>query len=101
MNNKVKRPRLYIFKSNKHLYAHIIDDDKKQIITSSSTTSRELNNKYRVFRNSTTAKAIGKSIALKLKKMGIKQIIFDRGRNIYHGQIKILADAARAEGIIF
>nr|YP_009398741.1 ribosomal protein L18 [Kuetzingia canaliculata]ARW67927.1 ribosomal protein L18 [Kuetzingia canaliculata] len=98
---KIKKPRLYIFKSNKHLYAYIIDDNQKKILTSSSTISKEINNTKKVFRNCMTAQIIGKNIALKLKQKGIYQIIFDRGNNIYHGQIKALADATRKEGIIF
>lgn len=92
-------PRLYIFKSNKHLYAQLIDDQKKQIIATSSTISPEIKNNKTVFRNCITAKLIGQQIAVKSKAKGLKQVIFDRGKNLYHGQIKVLADAIREEGI--
>nr|YP_009297117.1 ribosomal protein L18 [Ceramium japonicum]AOM66460.1 ribosomal protein L18 [Ceramium japonicum] len=92
-------PRLYIFKSNKHLYAQLIDDTKNHIIATSSTISPEIKNKHMIFRTCETAKMVGKQIAIKLKAKGLKQLIFDRGTNVYHGQVKALADAVREEGI--
>lgn len=101
MKKKIKGshdcPRLYIFKSNKHIYAQVIDDDNKKILTSNSTISEKINR----FANCTTAKEIGQKIANNLKAKGIKRIIFDRGYNKYHGQIKALAEATRKEGITF
>nr|YP_009398306.1 ribosomal protein L18 [Thaumatella adunca]ARW67492.1 ribosomal protein L18 [Thaumatella adunca] len=93
--------RLYIFKSNKHIYAHIINDQTNKVVTSSSTISKDIKNEIKSFKNCTIAEIIGQKIAIKLKKLGIKDIIFDRGQNIYHGQIKALAEATRKEGIIF
>lgn len=92
-------PRLYIFKSNKHLYAQIIDDTKNHIIATSSTISPEIKNNQVIFRNCETAKILGKQIALKSKAKGLHKLVFDRGKNLYHGQIKVLADAIREEGI--
>nr|YP_010951588.1 50S ribosomal protein L18 [Laurencia catarinensis]WMP12527.1 50S ribosomal protein L18 [Laurencia catarinensis] len=99
--SKSKRHKVYIFKSNKHIYAHIIDNHTNQILTSSSTLSKELTNNTKYTKNCKTAALVGKNIGIKLKKLGIQQIVFDRGKNIYHGQIKALADATRKEGIIF
>lgn len=98
-----KRPRLYVFKSNKHLYAQIIDDTNNIIIASSSTISHELRKLYtgKLYANCKTARVIGQTIAKKSKEKGLKKLIFDRGSNIYHGQIKELANGAREEGIIF
>nr|YP_009399770.1 ribosomal protein L18 [Digenea simplex]ARW69589.1 ribosomal protein L18 [Digenea simplex] len=93
--------RLYIVKSCKHIYAHIIDNQTSKIITTSSTASKEIKSKGQNFRNCCTAKLVGQNIALKLKDLGIQNIIFDRGRNKYHGQVEALAEAARKEGIIF
>lgn len=103
IKGKINKPRLYIFKSNKHIYAQIIDDHKNKVITSSSTLSIEIQNKSKkqIFSNCQTATLIGKNIAQKLKKLGINQIVFDRGRNVYHGKIKALANATRQEGILF
>nr|ARW60254.1 ribosomal protein L18 [Laurencieae sp.] len=100
-NNKYQRPKLYIFKSNKHIYAQIIDNNSKKVLTSSSTLSKDVTNGTKCLKNCTTAAIVGHNIATKLKQLGIKNIIFDRGNNIYHGQIKALADATRKEGIIF
>lgn len=98
-----ERPRLYIFKSNKHLYAQIIDDTNNKIIVSSSTISSDLKNIYKgkLHGNCQTAKMLGQTIAKKSKEKGVKELVFDRGRNVYHGQIKELANAARKEGMIF
>nr|AZL88001.1 ribosomal protein L18 [Harveyella mirabilis] len=102
MNKKNhKKIRLYIFKSNKHIYANIIDDKKKYILTSISTISKENKNTIKSFKNCTNAQIIGTNIGIQLTKLNIKNIIFDKGKNIYHGQIKILADAIRQQGIIF
>jgi len=96
-----KRPRLYVFKSNKHLYVQLIDDINNKIIASSSTIAKDINNDTKIYANCESAKIIGKQIALKSKNKGIEEIIFDRGKNLYHGQIKALADAAREEGMKF
>jgi len=92
-------PRLYIFKSNKHLYAQLIDDRKNHIIATSSTISPEIKNNQIIYRTCETAKMVGKQIAIKSKAKGLQQLVFDRGTNLYHGQIKALADAIREEGI--
>jgi len=97
----LNKPRLYVFKSNKHIYAQIIDQKKNQILTSSSTLTPTINNSSKYYKNCKTARAVGENIANKLKKLGINEIIFDRGKNIYHGQVKALADATRSQGIIF
>ena len=100
MSKKVKgslnRPRLYVFKSNKHIYVQIIDDDNNKILMSGSTINQKFN-----YTNCEIAKKIGTDIASKLKNQGINQIIFDRGKNIYHGKIKALAEATRQSGIYF
>nr|QCI04684.1 ribosomal protein L18 [Apoglossum ruscifolium] len=93
----LEKPRLYIFKSNKHIYAQIIDDFNNKILTSSSTISKNIKS----LSNCETAKKIGQNIAQKLKEKDINKIIFDRGNNIYHGKIKALADATRESGIDF
>lgn len=101
MKKKIKGslncPRLYIFKSNKHIYAQIIDDYNNKVLISSSTISKNTNK----FANCITAKKIGEDIAQKLKNKNIEKIIFDRGHNKYHGQIKALAEATRSQGINF
>nr|YP_009394602.1 ribosomal protein L18 [Vertebrata thuyoides]ARW63164.1 ribosomal protein L18 [Vertebrata thuyoides] len=100
LKNK-KKIRLYIFKSNKHIYANLIDDKQRKVITSSSTISKDTKTQEKFSTNCRKAKIVGKNIGLKIKRLGIKEIIFDRGNNIYHGQVKAIAEGAREEGIIF
>nr|QCI09117.1 ribosomal protein L18 [Inkyuleea mariana] len=101
IKGKYERPRLYVFKSNKHIYAQIIDDINNKILVSSSTLSKDIKESIESYANCKAASIIGKNLAIKSKSKGINKVIFDRGNNIYHGKIKALADAARQEGINF
>lgn len=101
-NQKRKdQPRLYVFRSNKHIYAQVIDDNASKTIAASSSLSLKF--KHETVSSSTciAARLIGHDIANKLKDKGIKKIVFDRGKRIYHGRIKALAEATRKAGIIF
>ena len=95
------KPRLFVFRSNKHIYAQVIDDVQHKTITTSSSLCPKLKNKILSSATCETAKIVGQDIAFKLKNKGIKQIKFDRGKNIYHGRVKALAEATRSEGIYF
>ena len=94
-----KRNRLTVFRSNNHLYAQLIDDSKG--ITLASASSIEKTIKEKKLSRKETAELIGKSIAKKIISKGIDKVAFDRGKYKYHGLIKILADAARLEGLNF
>ena len=94
-----KRNRLTVFKSNNHLYAQLIDDSKGNTLASSSSLKLMQSNKK--FNKKDIAEQIGKDIAKKIMSQGIKDVAFDRGKYKYHGLIKILADAARSEGLNF
>jgi large subunit ribosomal protein L18 len=89
------KPRLVISKSNNHLIAQIVDDSVGKTLVSSST--KQLKKQA----NLATAKLIGEDIAKKALNKNITTVVFDRGGNVYHGQIKILADTARANGLKF
>ena len=93
------RKRLSVFRSNKHLYAQIIDDTVGKTLASASTKEKNLNidDKDR----KSLAEIIGKNIAKRSIEKGIKEVAFDKGKYKYHGLIKILADSARTEGLIF
>ena len=93
------RKRLTVFRSNKHLYAQIIDDAVGKTLASASTKEKnmEIDNKDR----KSLAEIIGKNIAKRSIEKGIKEVAFDKGKYKYHGLIKILADSARTEGLIF
>ena len=93
------RNRLTVFRSNNHLYAQLIDDKKGITIVSSSSLEESMKNKN--LQRKEIAEQIGKDIAKKIISKGIDKVAFDRGKYKYHGLIKILADAARSEGLNF
>ena len=93
------RNRLTVFKSNSHLYAQLIDDLRGSTLASAS--SIEKNIKEKKLSKKELAELIGKEIAKKIISKGIKDVVFDRGKYKYHGLIKILANAARSEGLNF
>ena len=94
-----KRNRLSVFKSNYHIYAQLIDDNKGQTIASSSSNQGSI--KSQKLNKKDVAELVGKEIAKKIISKGIKDVAFDRGKYKYHGLIKILAEAARSEGLNF
>ena len=95
------RYRLSIFRSSKNIYAQIIDDDKGKTLLSSSTLDKKIKSKFKNTGNKEAASEIGKILAEKAKEKGIKKVIFDRGKYLYHGRIKALADSARKSGLEF
>jgi large subunit ribosomal protein L18 len=95
------RPRLAIFRSNKHIYAQIIDDSKGTTLIAASTRDVDAKKDVKNGGNVTAAKAVGKLVAERAKAKGIEAVLFDRGGYLYHGRIKALADAAREAGLKF
>jgi len=99
-----ERPRLAVFRSVAHIYAQVIDDMAGKTVTAASSTEKSLK---KVFAgdvrggNRKGAEALGQVIADRLKEKGIKQVVFDRGGNLYHGRIRAVADAARKAGLEF
>ena len=106
MRRKVKlaahgRKRLSVFRSSEHIYAQVIDDDKGVTLASASSIEKTLRESQKTGADISAAKAVGKLIAERAKEKGITEVVFDRGRYIYHGRIKALADAAREGGLSF
>ena len=96
------RPRLSVYRSNNHIYAQIIDDDAQNTICAASTLDKDLKSSLKANAGSCDAStAVGELVAKKALSKGIKQVIFDRGGNIYHGRVKALAEAARVAGLNF
>jgi len=97
------RPRLAVFKSNKYIYAQLIDDAAGHTLASASTMDAALVKADGL--NSTSnvdaAKAVGTSLAKKAIDKGIESVVFDRAGYVYHGKVKALADAAREAGLKF
>jgi large subunit ribosomal protein L18 len=99
--NSIGRLRLTVFRSSKHIYAQIIDDTKGVTLAAASSLDTDLKGSLKSGGNVGAAKEVGKLIAERAKKAGIKSVVFDRGGHIYHGRIKALADAAREGGLDF
>ena len=93
------RKRLSIFKSNNHIYAQIINDEKGVTLASASSLEKSISTENKTKKE--LAERIGKEIAKRSIKNGIKEVAFDKGKYKYHGIIKILAEAARAGGLNF
>jgi large subunit ribosomal protein L18 len=93
-----ERPRLAIFKSQKYIYAQVIDDAAGRTLVSASSRDKDSNAKGA---NAAAAKAVGALIAKRAKDKGISRVVFDRGGYLYHGNVKALADAARENGLEF
>ena len=91
-------PRLTVFRSNKYIYAQIINDRKKQTIAAASEADIKASSKLTKLEK---AKLVGKTLAQKAKKKKATKVVFDRGAYKYHGRIKALAEAAKAEGLNF
>ncbi|MCM8832232.1 MAG: 50S ribosomal protein L18 [Candidatus Omnitrophica bacterium] len=96
-----EKPRLVVFRSNKHIYAQLIDDEKAITITSCSTLSKEFKALGLKSTNKEAAYQVGKLIAKKILDLGIKEVCFDRAGYKYHGRVKALAEGAREGGLKF
>ena len=96
----VERPRLCVFRSNKHIYCQIIDDVAAATIVAASTLDPELKKLGKTW-DRDAAKAVGHLIAERAKGKGIESVVFDRGGYIYHGRVAAVADAAREKGLNF
>ena len=94
------RKRLTVFRSNNHLYAQIINDEQGITIACVSSLEKSFKNKKNKSKKE-LAEDLGKEIAKRSLKNGIKEVAFDKGKYRYHGIIKILAEAARAGGLHF
>ncbi|HUV41299.1 MAG TPA: 50S ribosomal protein L18 [Sedimentisphaerales bacterium] len=95
------RPRLSIFRSNRNIYAQIIDDTAGATLVSANTATKGLREKFRGRCNKQASQAVGEAVAKQALGVGIKCVCFDRNRYKYHGRIKALADAARKGGLVF
>ncbi len=95
-----ERPRLRVFRSNRHIYAQIIDDTMHATLITMSTKDKEFNASE--FKDKCAqAKKVGEMIAERAKNAGISNVVFDRGGNLYHGRVKALSDGAREGGLNF
>lgn len=95
------RPRLSVHRSGKHIYAQVIDDTAGATLAAASTMDKDLRSTLKSGANIEAAAAVGKLVAERAGKAGVKEVVFDRGGYIYHGRVKALAEAAREGGLSF
>jgi large subunit ribosomal protein L18 len=95
------RVRLSIHRSGKHIYAQVIDDRKGATLAAASSLEKSLRESLKTGADVAAAKAVGKLVAERAVAKGVKDVVFDRGRYLFHGRVKALADAAREGGLSF
>ncbi len=100
IHGTAQRPRLAVYRSNKHLVAQLIDDDSGRTVVSASSLEAEFRGKQ-AGGNVAAAKTLGGLVAQRAKQAGISKVVFDRGGFLYHGRIAALAEAAREGGLEF
>ena len=98
LTGSAERPRLSVYRSNKGIYAQIIDDTTGKTLVSASSLSKDFAANGT---KSEQSKAVGKLVAEKAKAAGIEQVVFDRNGYLYHGRVKSLAEGAREGGLNF
>ena len=98
VSGTAERPRLSIYRSEKNIYAQLIDDVTKVTLVSASSLDKEFEG---LGSNKEAAKKVGELVAKKALDKGIRSVVFDRGGYIYHGRIQVLAEAAREAGLEF
>ncbi len=99
--NSRGRTRLSVFRSNKHIYAQVINDVDGVTLAAASTMDKDLRGKLKHGGNIDAAKAVGQLVADRARAAGVTEVVFDRGPYIFHGRVKALADAAREGGLSF
>lgn len=94
-------PRLAVFRSRQHIYVQAIDDVAQSTLAAASTLDPELRSQLSSGANCEAAAAVGRRVAERLLEREVRQVVFDRGGNLYHGRVKALAEAAREAGLDF
>ncbi len=92
------RPRLAVYRSNRYIYAQVIDDEQGATVAAASSQEADLRSRTL---SVGTAAEVGKLIASRAQEVGVSRVVFDRGGYKFHGRVKALADAARAAGLEF
>ena len=95
------RLRLSVCRSGKHISAQIIDDREGKTLVAASSIEKDLRTKLKTGADKGAAKTVGQLVAERAIKVGIKEVVFDRGGYAYHGRVKELAEAAREAGLAF
>jgi len=95
------RPRLSVFRSAKHIYTQLIDDNRGHTLTAASSLEKAVKEHSKSNNNIVVASFVGKLVAERAIKLGIKKVVFDRNGFLYHGRIKAVSDGAREAGLNF
>lgn len=101
VNGTPGKPRMIVVRSNKYLYTQVYDDTTGNVLASASTLENEVKSQLKSTRDKEAAKAMGKIIAERLKKINVDKVVFDRNVYPFTGRIKVFADSARENGILF
>ena len=101
LNGTPEKPRMIIFRSNKYLYTQVYDDSTGNVLTSASTLEKDVKEQLKSTRDKDAAKAMGKLIAERLKEIKVERVVFDRNVYPFTGRVKVFADSARENGILF
>ncbi|QUH28932.1 50S ribosomal protein L18 [Vallitalea guaymasensis] len=96
-----ERPRLVVFRSDKHMYAQVIDDLSGHTLAAASTVEKDIKSGLEKTNNVAAAVLVGETVAKRAVEKGVTEVIFDRGGYIYQGKVKALADSAREAGLKF
>jgi large subunit ribosomal protein L18 len=97
-----ERPRLCVFRSAKHIYAHVIDDTIGHTLATASSTEKAVKDLMgEDYKKKTAASLVGKVLAERLIEKGYKKVVFDRNGFLYHGRVKAISDGAREAGLDF
>jgi large subunit ribosomal protein L18 len=91
------RPRLAVYRSNRHIYAQLVDDDAGRTLAAASSLEREVQGS--AGDKKATAKVVGQLIAQRARQAGVERAVFDRGGRLYHGRVRLLAEGAREGGL--
>jgi large subunit ribosomal protein L18 len=98
---RTDRPRLAVYRSLAHIYAQIVDDAVGRTLASASTLEAELRGQLEGKKKLEQAQLVGRLVGERAVAAGVKQVVFDRGGNLFHGRVKALADSAREAGLEF
>jgi large subunit ribosomal protein L18 len=101
IHGSAERPRVFVFKSNRYIYAQAFDDDAGTVLVSACTLEKAFKEKSKNTKNKDACQNLGQVLAERLKEKKIERIVFDRGTYPYHGRVRTLAEALRKGGLAF
>jgi large subunit ribosomal protein L18 len=101
IRGSAERPRVFVFKSNRYVYAQAVNDENGTVLASACTLEKALKDKIKNTKNKDACQSLGQVLAGRLKEKKVERIVFDRGTYPYHGRVKSLAEALRKGGLAF